>query len=139
MQFIKDIFNFHDIGGKIKNLAKWSCWLEIMLIWIATPIAFLKFLSEGMPPESYLLLILGAVFGPIVIWLTSWPVYAFGELVHRACCIDMNTANGVKKSSVQVKQEDEKTAKLEYLRMKGLITEAEYAETLQQYAEEIRR
>ena len=43
---ISEIFNFDNIGGKIKNLAKWSCWITILLIWVAAPIAFIVLVSD---------------------------------------------------------------------------------------------
>ena len=35
MDTIKEIFNFYNISGKIKNFAKWSCWISLIVLWIA--------------------------------------------------------------------------------------------------------
>ena len=126
MRKIKEIFNFDNIGQKIKNFVKWCCWITILLVWVACPIAFIVLLSEGSPPEGYLIVIVVAAIVPVVVWISAWPLYALGELVHRACNIDSNTSTGGIKSSVQSQAEQKKIDKLESLRAKGLITEAEF-------------
>jgi hypothetical protein len=78
---ISKIFNFDNIGGKIKNLAKWSCWITILLIWIAALIAFIVLGSEAWTAELCWIPFVGAVVGPVVIWIGSWAMYAFGEFV----------------------------------------------------------
>ena len=81
MNFISKIFNFDDIGTKIKKLAKWSCWIEILLIWIFTPIALIILLSDSYTSYLWWVPILVAVFAPIIIWINAWVIYAFGEFV----------------------------------------------------------
>lgn len=76
---ISEIFNFDNIGGKIKNLAKWSCWITILLIWIAAPIAFFILLDRA--EELWWIPLVSAFIGPIVVWIGSWAMYAFGEFV----------------------------------------------------------
>ncbi len=80
-------FNFDDIGQKIKNVAKWSCWVEIVLVWIGAAISFIVFLSDDY--LWYLLWIpfVAAIFGPFIIWLSYWMLYAFGELVDNSAII----------------------------------------------------
>lgn len=78
---ISEIFNFDNIGGKIKNLAKWSCWITILLIWIAAPIAFITLVADDWTAELCWIPLVGAVVGPVIIWLGSWAMYAFGEFV----------------------------------------------------------
>lgn len=76
-----EIFNFNDIGGKIKNLAKWSCWITILLIWIASPIAFIALLVDGWTAELCWIPLVAAIVGPFFVWIGNWTMYAFGEFV----------------------------------------------------------
>ena len=78
---ISEIFNFENIGGKIKDLAKWSCWITILLIWIAAPIAFIVLVSDKWTAEFCWIPLVGAVVGPVFVWISSWAMYAFGEFV----------------------------------------------------------
>ena len=75
------IFNFENIGSKIKNLAKWSCWITILLIWIAAPITFIVLVSDDWTAELCWIPLVGAIVGPIFVWVGSWTMYAFGEFV----------------------------------------------------------
>ena len=78
---ISEIFNFDDIGSKIKNLAKWSCWITILLIWIAAPISFIVLVSDEWTAEFCWIPLVGAIVGPVLVWVESWVLYAFGEFV----------------------------------------------------------
>ena len=78
---ISDIFNFDNIGGKIKNLAKWSCWITILLIWIAAPIAFISLIANEETAYLCLFPFIAAVVCPVCVWIGSWTLYAFGEFV----------------------------------------------------------
>lgn len=75
------LFNFDNIGGKIKNLAKYGCWITILLIWIAALITFLILVIDEWMIEFCWIPIVSAVAGPLVIWVGSWVIYAFGEYV----------------------------------------------------------
>ena len=75
------IFNFDNIGGKIKNLAKWSCWIEILLTWISAPITMIVLLCDRYTAEFFWIPLVSALIGPIFIWIGSWAMYAFGEAV----------------------------------------------------------
>jgi len=90
---ISEIFNFDDIGGKIKGLAKWSCWITILLLWIATPILIIVAIAEG-GDDAFVAVILfpiAAVIASFAIWVGSWAMYAFGEFVERTCDNEDNT------------------------------------------------
>ena len=129
---ISQIFNFNDVGQKIKNLAKWSCWITILLIWIVSPISFFVLLSDRWTVELCWIPILTAFVGPIIVWIGSWFLYAFGEITRGIAEIDSNTYRGCKKSIAQKESEREKIQKLEELRAKKLITEEEYRQTIEQ-------
>lgn len=79
MGFISEIFNFDNIGEKIKKLAKWLCWVNILLIWIASAISFFLFLDAE--PVMCVLSVITAIVAPVFVWIGSWLMYAFGELV----------------------------------------------------------
>ena len=89
---ISEIFNFDNIGGKIKNLAKWSCWITILLIWIAAPIAFIALAVDDWTVEFCWIPLVGAIVGPVFVWIGSWVTYAFGEYIEDTKSIRYNTA-----------------------------------------------
>ena len=128
---IAEIFNFDNIGQKIKSLTKWSCWITILLIWIATPIVFIAGIINGSGVECILVPVAGVV-ASFVVWIGSWFLYAFGEITRGIAEIDSNTYRGCKKSIAQKESEREKIQKLEELRAKKLITEEEYRQTIEQ-------
>lgn len=77
---MKELFNFRDIGKKIKKIAKWSCWVEIVLLWIASPILLLVLLADGYMLEAFWVFVFG-ILGAFAIWVGYWLLYAFGDLV----------------------------------------------------------
>jgi predicted RNA-binding Zn-ribbon protein involved in translation (DUF1610 family) len=65
---------YENIGAKIKNWAKW--------IFIAEAIgAIITGLALLFSDEELILGFLVMILGPIVAWVGSWILYAFGELV----------------------------------------------------------
>ena len=76
---------YENIGGKIKNLAKWIFIVEAIGA-IITGLVFL-FTDEDFILYGLLIMILG----PIVAWVGSWILYAFGELVDTAYINKNNT------------------------------------------------
>lgn len=90
MEKFKEIFNFDNIGGKIKNLVKWSCWVSIVVLTLAALITAIVFLSKGYDGYTTigLIVLAAAIILPFIIWISSWFMYAFGELVERAISID---------------------------------------------------
>ena len=87
---ISKIFNFDNIGGKIKNLAKWSCWITILLLWIFAAICAIIMIAGGTPEQIFYMIVI-ALVGPFVVWIGSWTMYAFGEFVERTCDNEDNT------------------------------------------------
>ena len=110
MGAISTIFNYNNIGGKIKGFVKWYCWISILLIWIAAPIAFLVMAADEFMSSMCWLPILIALVGPVVIWLGSWVLYAFGELVEDTHAL--RASDAATKVS-QAKYEAERKAKQE--------------------------
>ena len=124
---ISTIFNFDNIGGKIKAVAKWSCWITILLIWIAAPIALVVMLADDMDALC-LIPIAGAIVGPVFVWLGSWGMYAFGEFVE-----DIHALRGGEPAPVaqpkaeKVKRPSKRVQELQDLLARGVITEDEYS------------
>ena len=73
---ISQIYNFDNVGRKIQTYAKWSCWITILLIWIAAPIALVV-----LDAELCWIPIVAALVLPFLVWVGSWAMYAFGEFV----------------------------------------------------------
>lgn len=76
-----------DIGKKIKNWAKWIFIVEAIACIIS---------AIGMciaAEESWMVFagVLTMVIGPLVAWVSSWILYAFGELVDKTVANEENT------------------------------------------------
>jgi hypothetical protein len=81
MEIIQGIFNFDNIGDKLKTWAKWSCWITIILSWVGAAIAFLVLLfTKGMLLFAFLVPV-GAAIESLLIWVGSWVLYALGQYV----------------------------------------------------------
>ena len=135
---LSEIFNFDNIGKKIKDLTKWSCWITILLIWIAAPIVFIILIS-GYSSDLWWIPLIAAIVAPFLIWIGCWRIYAYGELVDKASDIGYTPRSGERKSEVQAaanskkvnkKVDSERIQKLERLRSQGIITEAEYQKAI---------
>ncbi|MBR5441349.1 MAG: hypothetical protein IKV44_00200 [Clostridia bacterium] len=66
-------FLYEDIGEKIKRMAKWTFIVEAISSIIAGIAMAINEYDGG-----YLLI---CIFGPIVAWVSSWIIYAFGQIV----------------------------------------------------------
>ena len=91
MKKIQKLFNFDNIGEKIKNLSKWTCWITILLLWIAAPIVIIVAIAE----ETYAAIILApiaALIASFVVWIGSWAMFAFGEFVENTRDNEYNTS-----------------------------------------------
>ena len=125
------MFNFDNIGAKIKNTTKWVCWISIILIWIASSIAFI-----GLAFDFWYICwipVLAALVLPVILWIFCWFVYAFGELVDKTCAIERNTRGEVIDSPVQPAPDSERLQKLQSLLAQNLITEEEYQRAVSKY------
>ena len=107
MEKIKAFFNFDDIGTKIKNFTKWCCWIEIILVLIGTPITgiYLTIMIENALPV--ILSIPAAFIAALVVWISAWPMYAFGELVESSASSRNLIAKINKKENETVSQKVE--------------------------------
>ncbi len=75
------LFNFYNVGQKIKSVTKWACWVTILLIWIATVVFFVLLLGDKWTARWCLLLPFGAAALTLIVWSGSWGMYAFGDFV----------------------------------------------------------
>ena len=78
---------YNNIGTKIKGLAKGIFVVEA----ISFIIAGISLMAAG--DDLILLGLLTMLCGPIVAWVSSWILYAFGELVDTNCENERNTRN----------------------------------------------
>lgn len=78
---------YDNIGKKVKGLAIGLFIVET----IAAIIVGFALLSDTENEIFWLII----VCGPIVAWISSWILYAFGELVDRICNIEVNTRKEV--------------------------------------------
>ena len=85
---------YENIGGKIKNWAKWMFIVEAIGA-IITGLVFL--IDWGFEYGWWALFII--FFGPIVAWVGSWILYAFGELAEDVHAIRYNPSiNNINKN-----------------------------------------
>ena len=78
------MFNYDNIGEKIKGLAKWTFIVEA----IGAVIGGIAIMLIGN--DYFLAGFLTLIFGPIVAWVASWILYGFGELVDSAILYQKN-------------------------------------------------
>lgn len=78
---------FSDIGGKIKVLAKVTCWIGIVASIIAG--IYMVAFQGGM---MVVFGVITLVFGPLLSWLASFTLYGFGTLVQNSDIIVRQTA-----------------------------------------------
>lgn len=114
---------YENIGKKIKVLAKVFAIIEAA----AAVIAGMSMMTDDDTAFIGFLLML---IGPVIAWVSSWVLYAFGEGVDKLCDIERNTRGGEKKSETQARIDQERVNRLEYLRAQGLITEEEYRQSV---------
>ena len=79
------MFNYDNIGGKIKGLAKAAFIVEA----IAAVLSGLVMFAED--DDMFLIALLVAIVGPIVAWVGSWLLYGFGQLIENSDTLVKNT------------------------------------------------
>lgn len=89
------MFNFENIGSKIKTLA-----VVLTVVGIVASVIFGFFILSANAGYGLLIMIVGS----LISWVSSFFTYGFGELIEKTTEIARNTKNGVK---VEIK-EDEK-------------------------------
>lgn len=111
---------YGNIGKKIKCLAQ----ISFVLMAIGSFIGGIVMVSI----DDYLWGIGFATMfgGPVVAWIGSWLLYAFGEITEKLSLIERNTRGGQIVSEAQAEVDQKRLAQLEQLRSSGLISEEEY-------------
>ena len=93
---------FDNVGSKLKTLAKVLFTIEIIIIVIAFIVTLLTFLYKNIYPYSlsdfeYFIKIVNMVkpyaIAVVVSLVSSWFLYAFGELVEKTSATEANTRN----------------------------------------------
>ncbi len=97
---------YKNIGVKIKAWAKWIFIVEA----IAAIIGGLLLIFDGEGLIGFIILIAG----PLVAWVSSWLLYAFGELVEKTVANESNTRNILKKLTEDPSSPFAKTASNTY-------------------------
>ena len=100
MDTIKGLFNFDNIGDKLKTWAKWSCWISILLIWIGAAIMFLIFLFTSGMLLFALLTPVAAAVESLLIWVGNWVLYALGQYVEDVHVIRQKQESVVENAAV---------------------------------------
>ena len=80
---------YENIGGKVKLLAKVSFIVEAVA---SILMGFALMLSDGDMEETALYGFFVILLGPVVAFVSSWVLYAFGELVEKTCRNESNSA-----------------------------------------------
>ena len=134
------MFMYDKIGGKIKVLTK-----AIAIIGIVASVIYgIVLLSLGQTVTGIIYLLLM----PFLIWISSFVLYGFGELVEKVCNIEKKIRKGSSETDTEDEEKDsdedyeedddsdeyntynERIAKIEELRDQGLISEEEYIELI---------
>lgn len=96
---------YENIGGKIKNWAKWIFIVESICAIIAGLVLF----SEAEYDEIFILYgFLAIILGPVVAWVGSWLLYAFGEMVEDLHAIRKKESPPIKTTQPQLIQTQDK-------------------------------
>ena len=90
---------FTNIGKKIKILAVIYAVLGFIASTISGMITMFTTMAQAIDYEEPGLLFLGLIMGLLIIvggclvaWITSWPLYGFGELIDKTADTAYNTA-----------------------------------------------
>ena len=83
--FMDDLYA--DIGKKIKNWAKWIFMIEA----IASVVGAIGMLFAAEDGVMIITALLALILGPVLAWVSSWILYAFGELVDKTAANERNT------------------------------------------------
>lgn len=83
--FMDDLYA--DIGKKIKGWAKWIFVIEA----IASVVGAIGMLFAAEDGGMIITALLALILGPVLAWVSSWILYAFGELVDKTVQNEQNT------------------------------------------------
>ena len=72
------MYNYDNIGRKIKNCAKWS------FIVAAVTAVIAGFFIMGLDEDMIIVGLLVILFGPLLAWVSSWLMYGYGQLIENS-------------------------------------------------------
>ena len=79
---------FNNIGKKLKTIA----WVVLIIGFVATVVSVIPMMvDDWIFEEMWPMVLLILLFGPVLSWLASIGVYAFGEVVEKLTKIEENT------------------------------------------------
>lgn len=84
---------YENIGGKIKSLAVWTFIVEAIVSFV---IGIIRTVDSEEP-----IFLLICVLGPIVAWISSWLLYAFGEIAQDIHAIRNRFAPSTEQDAVE--------------------------------------
>lgn len=85
---------FHNIGGKIKTLAKVICWVGIALSIVLGLVLFITILVYQPVIGAILGMMVAiptALLGAVLSWIGSFMLYGYGEMIELTAKIERNT------------------------------------------------
>lgn len=112
---------YDKIGKKIKILTQILTIISV----IASIIVGFVYIAGG--------LLIGLIFillCPVLIWISSFFMYAFGELVDKVCDIEKRSRGGISNIETEQKSNNERREKIEQLHAWGMISEEEYNDAI---------
>ena len=75
------MFNYDNIGEKIKSWAKWIAIVEAVLSVIGGILVMVNEIDIIGADSSVFMGPLLMISGPMIAWVSSWLLYGFGELI----------------------------------------------------------
>ena len=115
---------FENIGDKLKTLASVICWVGV-----AISVSIVGYLLLLNPNNTFILIIslIILIVGPLISWLLTCCLYAFGELVSKTCKISEHLQAGIKQTTeITPTTSPETSDSLDKWLETGLITKEEY-------------
>lgn len=112
---------YDKIGKKIKTLTK----ILTLILAIACIIVGFVFIAN-----KELIGLIFILLCPVLIWISSFFMYAFGELVDKVCKIEKHINGGVSNITTEQKSNNERRDKIEQLRALGMLSEEEYNDVI---------
>ena len=95
------MFNYDNIGGKIKGLAKAAFIVEAISAVLSGFVMVILGIDDFFETNLILYGILTMILGPIVAWVGSWLLYAFGELVENSTSLNRKIPDMAKPAAQQ--------------------------------------
>ena len=129
------------IGKTVKILSFVYLGLGCLYAWLMAFGLFITGFNSHYDGEFYILAaMIVSVSGPVIFWLSSLFVYAFGELVDKtafiATEIKKGKGNNDRANIAKIDIDPTEYQRIKQLKDKGLISDEEYAVVLAKYIKE---